>query len=100
MPTITLKPDTNVRMAFTTSRNRWVTLELDANHPVESYIVRPRGLEVFDEGRSTFRYYGGLARPRRHHYQELRLPFEGRWYLLIVNRNRTDTAKVRYEVTY
>jgi hypothetical protein len=99
MPTLRLQPDTNVRLAFTSPSKRWVTLELEADHPVESYIVRPKGLEVFDEGR-VFKYYGGFARPRKRHYQELRLPFEGPWYLLIVNRSHTEPARVRYKVSY
>jgi len=68
--------------------------------PVESYIVRPGGLRFFDEGSKTFKYYGGFPRARRHHFQELRLPFEGPWYLVIVNRSRTEPARVKYNVSY
>ncbi len=78
-----------------------VEFEVQAEHPVMTYIVRPRGLELFDEGKKNFRYYGGFQTPpRMKHKQELMLPFSGPWYLVIVNPDEDEPVKVHYEVYY
>jgi len=100
MPRVKIGPDENIRLRYSVPDSGLVEFEIEADHPVKSYIVRPRGLELFDEGSTTFRYYGGFPEPRRRHYQEVRLPFGGSWYLLVVNPDRDDSANVSYEVRY
>jgi hypothetical protein len=100
MPKIRLGPDENVRLRYSVPESGLIEFELDADHPVKTYIVRPRGLELFDEGSRWFKYYGGFPDARKLQSQELRLPFEGPWYLLIVNPNRQSPVNVNYEVHY
>jgi hypothetical protein len=80
--------------------NHTIEFDVKADHGVKTYIMRPEGLELFDSGAKTFKYYGGFQDPpRRHHNQELILPFDGHWYLVIVNPSN-HTVEVEYEVSF
>jgi hypothetical protein len=98
MPKVRLGPDENVRYRYSVPEDGWVQFQLDADHPVETYIVRPQGLEYFDEGSNTFKYYGGYPRARRKQEQAVRLPFDGSWYFLIVNRDEDRSVNVEFKV--
>jgi hypothetical protein len=100
MPRIRIGPNENVRLKYSVPDSGLVRFELDADHPVMTYIVRPKGLESFDQGSGRFRYYGGFPDPRRKQWQEVRLPFDGTWYLLIINPSEDDSVGVDYEVLY
>jgi hypothetical protein len=76
------------------------TMSINSDIPVESYIVRPGGLDRFDNGSTTFKYYGGYPRARKFQFQEVKLPRSGTWYLLIVNRERSRNARLKYDVFY
>jgi len=68
---------------------------------VKSYVLRTKGLELFDEGSDRFKYYGGFPEARRKQHQELVLPFdEGPWWLLIVNPSKDHSVQVFYDVSY
>lgn len=98
MPIATLKPNTNIRIRYRVPRNRRIEYEVEADQPVDTYVLDDKGLEEFDHGKNAYiySYYGGFAN-RRHHQQELRLPFRGYWHLLIVSHNEEHVA-VNYEV--
>lgn len=101
MPTITIKPNHNARMRYNVPSSRTIAFEIEADIPVKSYIVRTRGLELFDDGSRNFKYYGGFPAARKKQSQELILPYdEGHWWLVIVNPSSTETAEVRYEVEF
>ena len=100
MPKARIGPNENIRLRYSVPDDGFVEFELESDHPVMTYILRPRGLELFDEGSRTFRYYGGFPDPRRKQQQEVRLPFDGAWYLLIVNPNKRTSVSVNYEVRY
>lgn len=100
MPRLRIGPDENTRLRYSVPDSGLVEFELEADHPVKTYIVRPRGLELFDQGSSTFKYYGGFPEERKKQAQELRLPFEGPWYLLIVNPDKGHSVSVNLEVRY
>jgi hypothetical protein len=100
MPKLRIGPDENVRLRFSVPEGGLIEFELEADHPVETYILRPRGLELFDHGSDSFKYYGGFPNARRKQRQELRLPFEGPWYLLIVNPDEDESVNVNYDVYY
>lgn len=100
MPSITIPADRNVRLKYRVPDDGVVSFWLEADRPVETYIVRPRGLEHFDQGSKSFVYYGGFPRARKRQRQEVRLPFKGSWYLIILNPSRTEPSVVDYEVHY
>jgi hypothetical protein len=99
MPSITLEPDTYVSLEYKIGEDDAVVIEITSDIPVKSYIVRPKGLELFKDGSTSFKYYGGFPDPRREQQQELLLPFSGPWYLIISNPSRTKTARVNYAVS-
>lgn len=100
MPKATIGPDENIRLRYRVPKGGLVEFEIEAGRPVKSYIIRPRGLELFDEGSRSFKYYGGFPDPRRFHSQAVQLPFEGSWYLLIVNPDRDKSVTLTYDVWY
>jgi len=100
MPTVILGPNKNVRARYRVPEDGTVEFEVEADLPVKTYIVRPAGLDYFDEGSTTFKYYGGFPDPRRKQRQRLYLPFTGPWYLLIINEDEDESVRVRYEVSY
>jgi hypothetical protein len=100
MPKIRIGPNENVRLRYSVPDSGLVRFELEADHPVMTYIVRPKGLEFFDQGSTRFKYYGGFQDPRPRQWQEVRLPFDGTWYLLIINPSKDDSVRVDYEVRY
>lgn len=101
MPTKIIRPNENIRLRYRVPRSQIIEFEISAGRPVKSYVVRTRGLELFDQGSARFRYYGGFPDPRREHHQELVLPFdEGEWWLLIVNPSKNLPVEVFYEVSY
>jgi hypothetical protein len=90
-----------MRLRYRVPNSRVVEFEIDADRPVKSYVLRTKGLELFDQGSEKFIYYGGFPEPRRRHRQELILPFdEGHWWLLIVNPSKIHSATVIYDVWY
>ena len=99
MPRTKIGPDQNVRLRYRAPDDGLVEFEINSDIPVRSYIVRPKGLEVFDEGRK-FKYYGGFPDARRMQRQAVKLPFDGPWYLLIINDDDETTADVSYDVYY
>lgn len=91
-----LPPNQHFRLRFNKTRGL-LRFRVRADHPVETFIVRPGGLARFDRGEDSFKYYGGFSE-RMDHGQTLKLPFNGVWYLLIVNRSKTQGVNVEYEV--
>jgi hypothetical protein len=101
MPTKIIRPNENMRLRYSVPRSRVVEIEVEADRPVKSYVVRTRGLELFDEGSQNFKYFGGFPEARRRHHQELILPFDdGHWWLLIVNPSKIHSVEVFYDVYF
>ena len=100
MPVALLKPDTNIRVKYPVPRNGIVEYAVEADRPVSTFVLDEKGLNQFDSGEGGYvrSYYGGFSN-RCEHHQELRLPFKGSWYLLIVNANEKEPAAVHYEVS-
>ncbi len=74
--------------------------EIDADHPVKTYIVGPKNLERYEEGSKNFKYWGGFADARSHQKQKVWIPFSGPVYLVIANPDPYETAEVEYSVYY
>ena len=97
MQTVLLEPDTHLRIRYSVPRNGLIEFTVEAGGaPVDTYILDEEGLKEFNKG-GDVSYYGGFTN-RYEHHQELRLPFRGSWYLLIVNRNSQPVA-VHYDVS-
>ncbi len=100
MTAIRIGPNENLRPRYHVPDSGMIRFTVESDIPVQTYIVRPGGLEYFDAGSRSFKYYGGFPDARRKQAQTLRLPFEGKWHLLIINRNDEDYATVEYAVYY
>ena len=100
MTKVRIGPDENVRLRYRVPEDGLVEFELNADAPVKTYIVRPGGLELFDDGSRTFKYYGGFPDGRRKQHQRVALPFDGSWYLLIINPAKDRSVNVEYDVFY
>jgi hypothetical protein len=100
MPTTTLSPNRFIVVQYSLPKEGSVTLDLESDTPVRTYMVRPKGLELYRQGKKNFKYYGGFPDPRMHQHQTLYLPFSGPWYLIISNPDKEIPADVQYEVSY
>jgi hypothetical protein len=99
MPAKTLRPNHYTAARYQLAKEGLVTLTLESDIPVKTYIVRPKGLEIYRQG-GAFKYYGGFADARRHQQQRVWLPFTGSWYLIISNPDKNRTANLEYEVSF
>ena len=97
MNELVLDADTNARLRYRVPSSGLFEFSIEADEPVASYIVRPGGLEEFDQGKKRFRYYGGFPEARKVQHQFLKLPYSGTHYLLIVNRD-ARRVRVKYDV--
>ncbi len=96
--TVLLNPDTHLRIRYPVPRNGLIEYTVEADGAtVDTYVLDKEGLEEFNKGGEISSCYGGFTH-RYEHYQELRLPFRGWWYLLIVNRS-TQPVAVHYDVS-
>ena len=100
MRTTTLGPNRFIVLSYSLAKEGSVSLDLESDIPVRTYIVRPKALELYREGKKIFKYYGGFPDPRMHQHQTLYLPFSGPWYLIISNPSKFDEAEIHYEVSY
>ena len=98
MPTALLKPNGHLRVRYRVPRRGLIEYKVEANRPVTTFVLDEEGLKEFmGRGEDVYSYYGGFSK-RREHYQELRLPFRGWWYLVIDNPNKEPVA-IHYEVS-
>jgi hypothetical protein len=100
VPKVRIGPDENISLRYSVPDSGLVEFDLTASRPVRTYIVRPKGLELFEGGGTRFKYYGGFPDARKQQHQTVRLPFEGTWYLLIINDDEDETVTVEYDVYY
>jgi hypothetical protein len=93
-------PNQNARIRYRVPSSRTIEFDVRADHSVRTYIMTKKTLEEFDSGAKNFKYYGGFQDPpRRHHRQELVLPFDGHWYLMIVNPS-SRSVEAKYEAFF
>jgi hypothetical protein len=93
-------PNQNARIRYRVPSSRTIEFDVRADHSVRTYIMTKKTLEEFDSGVKNFKYYGGFQDPpRRHHRQELVLPFDGHWYLMIVNPS-SHSVEAKYEAFF
>lgn len=95
-----IPPNEHIAPRYRVPDSGVIRFRLDSNIPVQTYIVRPGGLESYRDGSRTFKYYGGFPEARMNQRQTLTLPFEGPWHLLIINKDGTRSASVNYSVYY
>jgi hypothetical protein len=93
----TLKPNEGLSLKYRVPRRGLVEFVVEAERPVHTYVLDPEGLDAFNHGK-TDRSFGGFMTRQRHH-QELRLPFKGTWYLVILNPHDEPVA-IGYDVYY
>lgn len=100
MPEVRIPPNEHIAPRYRVPDSGVIRFRLESNIPVQTYIVRPGGLERYREGSRTFKYYGGFPVERMSQRQTLTLSFEGSWHLLIINKDGTHSASVDYSVYY
>ncbi len=101
MPTKSLSPNHYIAPQYNSPKeNTSVSITVESDIPVKTYIVRPKALDLFKEGSESFKYYGGFPDARMHQRQTLLLPFSGPWHLIISNPDDEAQAEVEYEVSY
>jgi hypothetical protein len=99
MPSIRLRGDEYITLEYKRPKSRVFEFEIDADHPVKTYIVGPKNLTRFEEGKK-FDYVGGFPDGKKHHKQKLWIPFSGPVHLIISNPDPYQTAEVNYRVYY
>ena len=94
-------PNQNARIRYRVPSSHTIEFDVRADHSVRTYIMTRKTLEEYDSGSKNFKYFGGFQEPpKRHHRQELILPFDGHWYLMIVNPSQSHSVEVTYEVSF
>ena len=101
MPVLLLEPKTYFQIRFPVPRRGFtrrglIDLKVESTLPVDTYIFDEAGRDNFASGQK-FYHYGGF-RQQEQHRQEIRLPFQGYFYLVINNPNNQPAA-VYYDVT-
>jgi hypothetical protein len=99
VPVAMLAPNTHLRLKYSTPpRGGNIEYLVEANHPVDTFVLDEGGLKEFNTGdKFIYSYYGGFSN-RKLHQQELKLPFKGTWYLIIKNSDKNNPVAVHYEV--
>jgi hypothetical protein len=99
MPVALIKPNSHLKIKYPVPRGRRIEYEVESDKPVTTYVLDEEGLDQFYNGRAEYitSYYGGFS-GRRKHYQQLKLPFKGDWYLVIKN-DQDKAVAVHYEVS-
>jgi hypothetical protein len=100
VPTVTLGPNEYTAAEFRLPKKGTVEINLDADHPVKTYIVGPKALQRFEEGSRTFNYWGGFQDPRARQHHTFVVPFSGPIFLLIVNPDKKESVDVEYELAF
>ena len=99
MPVLRLRPDEYISLEYKRPKSRWFEFEIDADRPVKTYIVGPKNLRRFEEGRK-FNYVGGYPEERDHQRQKVWISFSGPVYLIISNPHRDKPVELEYDVYY
>jgi hypothetical protein len=98
MPLVRIKPNAHLRVRYPAPRRGLVEYDVEAEGPVDTFVLDEEGLVEFNSRNPyVYSYYGGFPY-RRSHHQELRLPFRGWWYLVINNPSKKEPVAVHYEV--
>jgi hypothetical protein len=99
MPTEKIRPNSHLKIRFQIPKNRVVKYEVEADRPVDTYILDEKGLQEFYAKNTDWieSYYGGFSN-RYKHRQELRLPFSG-WAYLVIKNSQNETVAVHYELS-
>jgi len=100
MPRIKLRGNEYISLEYKTQKRNPFEFELEADRPVQTYIVGPNALEHFEKGHKNFKYWGGFPEPRMHQRQKVWIPFSGPVYLIIANPDPYATAEAEYDVYY
>ena len=100
MPTQTLPAQNYIHFIYNFQRRflgvNLIKFYVESEFPIDTYIVDLVGFQNFQSGRQ-FTTYGGLIHAIEHK-QDIRVPHEGAWYLIINNKGYQPTA-VHYEVS-
>ena len=95
MSTQTLPADNYIYFEFRFRRRGVIKFYVEAEFPIDTYVVDSQGFNDFQSGHG-YDIYGGFA-GQVEHRQELKVPFDGDWYLVIKNP-RPESVAVHYEV--
>jgi hypothetical protein len=100
MPLAVIKANSHLTPRYSGPRKRRIEYEVEASHPVTTFVLDEEGLQEYNRrGSDVYSYYGGFSH-RRVHREKVDLPsdFDGPWFLIIQNDNAKEPVAVRYEV--
>ncbi len=92
----TLKPKTYTVVPTHISWSRRFRYLVQSEHPVDTYMLDDEELAKFGDGKEVMSF-GGFDE-RRVHRMRARLPYGGKWNLVIANPSKEPTA-VYYEIS-
>jgi hypothetical protein len=96
MPVKLLNPDTHIVIKYPArTRKRRIEFDVEGDDPVTTYVVDQDGLDQFYAG-EDIDAFGGFHR-RRKHNDEVTIPPNTPWYLVIMNEEQHPVA-VSYDV--
>ncbi len=99
MQTFQLSPHSFRSIQYNLTRPKMIAFEvITSGAPVTTFLVDYIGLAEVRSGQPSVASYGGFPQ-RYQHYQELKLPIVGAWWLVIANPTDIVT-NVTYEVRY
>src|SRR6266702_1904733 len=87
---LTLKGQHHIVLAYNVPANGRVRFEVESETPTNTIVLDGQGLALFKAGQ-PYVPFGGLPMLQQHR-QELTLPFQGTWFLVILNPLPTSTA--------
>jgi hypothetical protein len=93
--TLTLRQNSYIFFQFSLRRRGSIKFYVEAEQPVDTFVVDEDGFREFEAGRQCT-IYGGFE-GQQEHRQEVRVPYEGTWYLIISNPSYQPVA-VHHEV--
>ncbi len=96
MPNTVIPPNKHLSVGDNVPRKRGVGFSVKSNLPEDTFVLDTKGLDDYRMNGRSWMSYGGFT-DRKIHRQSLYLPFDGMWYLLIVNWHPTP-LDVYYEV--
>ena len=92
----TLKPKTYTVVPTRVSWSRCYKYLVQSEHPVDTYMLDDEELAKFNDGKEVTSF-GGFDE-RRVHRGRAKLPYGGKWNLVILNPSKEPTA-VYYEIS-
>lgn len=96
MPIFTINPHESVQLSFNINRRKpSIYYKIEATHKIRVYLLDEEGLHNLEQ-EISIDSYNSITSPRKYHEEDIPLPFNGKWYLIVYNPNK-EVVSVHYE---